>query len=187
MDAFTHLSVLISIVLGLGITNLLMGFARIVQMRGRVKVYWPVILWGLSLLLIHVQTWWSMFGLRNVETWTFVAFSLTLMQPILLFFLSALVMPDFDRDEALDLKANYFSQVRWFFGIIVALLLVSLLRSFATHGRLPATPDLVFHIGFIAGALPAVFITDERFHRVAALVAATAIFAYVAALFTVLR
>jgi hypothetical protein len=187
MDAFTHLSVLISIVLGLGITNLLMGFARIVQMRGRVKVYWPVIVWGLALLVIHVQTWWSMFGLRNVETWTFVVFSLTLMQPILLFFLSALVMPDFDRDEALDLKVNYFAQVRWFFGIIIALLLISLLRSYATHGRLPEAPDLAFHIGFIAGSLPAALITNERFHQLAALVAATAIFAYVASLFTVLR
>lgn len=44
MDAFAHLSVLISIVLGLGITNLLMGLARIVQMLGRVTVYWPTIL-----------------------------------------------------------------------------------------------------------------------------------------------
>jgi hypothetical protein len=187
MDAFTHLSVLISIVLGLGITNLLMGFARIVQMRGRVKVYWPTIVWGLVLLVIHVQTWWSMFWLRNIETWTFVAFNLTLMQPILLFFLSALVMPDFDRDETIDLRANYFSQVRWFFGIIVALLVVSLLRTYVIAGQLPAPADLAFHIAFIVGALPAALIKHERFHQVAALVAAAAIFAYVAALFTVLR
>lgn len=187
MDAFAHLSVLISIVLGLGITNLLMGFARIVQMRGRVKVYWPVVVWGLVLLLIHVQTWWSMFGLRNVETWTFVAFSLTLMQPILLFFLSALLMPDFDRDEVLDLKANYFAQVQWFFGMIVALVALSLLRSYSMDGRLPNAPDLAFHVAFIVGALPAMFVKYERFHQVAALVAAAAIFAYVAALFTVLR
>jgi hypothetical protein len=187
MDAFAHLSVLISIVLGLGITNLLIGLARIVQMRGRVKVYWPTIVWALVLLLLHVQTWWSMFGLRNVETWTFVAFSLTLMQPILLFFLSALVMPDFDRDEALDLHANYFAQVRWFFGIIVALLLVSLLRTYATSGRLPATPDLAFHLAFIAGVIPGVVVTNEIFHKISALVAAGSIFAYVALLFTVLR
>ena len=69
-----------------------------------------------------------MFGLRRVHTWTFVAFSLTLMQPILLFFLSALVLPDFDRDEALDLRANYFAQMRWFFGMMLALLLASLAR-----------------------------------------------------------
>ena len=187
MDAFAHLSVLISIVLGLGITHLLTGFARIVQMRGRVKVYWPTIVWGLVLLVIHVQTWWSMFWLRNIETWTFVAFSLTLMQPILLFFLSALVMPDFDHEEALDLRANYFSQVRWFFGIIVALLIVSLLRTYAMVGRLPAPPDLAFHGAFLVGSVLAALITNERFHRFAALVAAAAILAYVASLFAVLQ
>jgi hypothetical protein len=187
MDAFAHLSVLISIVLGLGITNLLMGLARIVQMRGRVKVFWPTIVWALVLLLIHVQTWWTMFGLRNIETWTFVAFSLVLAQPIFLFFLSALVMPDFDRDEALDLKANYFAQVRWFFGIIVALLIVSFLRPVALEGVMPTPADLAFHIGFLAGALPAAIFTNERYHHVAALVAAAAVFAYVASLFTVLR
>jgi hypothetical protein len=187
VDAFAHLSVLISIVLGLGITNLLMGLARVVQMRGRVKVYWPTILWALTLLVIHVQTWWSMFGLRNVETWTFVAFSLTLMQPILLFFLSALVLPDFDRDEAFNLRANYFAQVHWFFGIILALLVLSLARTMAIEGRLPAGPDLTFHLAFIAGVIPAAVIRNEFYHKVSALVAAGSIFAYVALLFTVLR
>lgn len=187
MDAFTHLSVLISIVLGLGITNLLMGFARIVQMRGTVKVHSPTVLWALVLLVLHMQTWWSMFGLRRVHTWTFLAFSLTLMQPILLFFLSALVLPDFDRDEALDLRANYFAQARWFFGIISALVLTSLARSLVIGGGLPSAMDLAFHIAFIAAAIPAALITNERFHMAAAVVAAGAILAYVALLFAVLR
>ena len=187
MDAFTHLSVLISIVLGLGITNVLMGLARIVQMRGRVTVYWPTIVWALVLLVIHVQTWWSMFGLRTVEGWTFAAFSLTLMQPIILFFLSALVLPDFDRDEAFDLRANYFAQVQWFFGMILALLVVSLARRFAVSGQFPTDSDFAFHVAFMVGATPALFVRSEVFHKAAALVAAGAIFAYVALLFTVLR
>jgi hypothetical protein len=64
MDSFSYLSVLISIVLGLGAANLLTGLARIVQMRTRVTMYWPTIVWALTLLVIHVQTWWTMFGLR---------------------------------------------------------------------------------------------------------------------------
>lgn len=187
MDDFAHLSVLISIVLGLGITNLLMGLARIVQMRGRVRVFWPALVWALTLLVIHVQTWWSMFGLRNVETWTFVAFSLTLTQPILLFFLSALVLPDFDRDEALDLRVNYFAQTRWFFGILVALILTSLARTYAIDGRLQHEADLMFHLLFFVGSAAGAIFVNETFHKVAALLAAAAIFAYVALLFTTLH
>ena len=187
MDDFAHLSVLISIVLGLGITNLLMGLARIVQMRGRVKVFWPALVWVLTLLVIHVQTWWTMFGLRTVEAWTFLGFAITLMQPILLFFLSALVLPDFDRDEALDLRANYFLHVRWFFGILIALPLVSLARTYVLDGRMPEQTDFLFHLGFIVASTAAAVFANEAFHKAAALLAAAAIFAYVALLFTALR
>lgn len=158
MDSFAHLSVLISIVLGLGITNLLMGLARVVQLRGQVKVYWPVILWALTLLVIHIQTWWSMFGLRFVKTWDFVSFTLTLAQPILLFFLSALLMPDFDRDEARDLRRNYFLHVRWFFGIFMALLIVSIARTYVLAGRLTQETDLVFHAFFFLSSLAAAIV-----------------------------
>src|SRR5262245_56074436 len=168
MEGFAHLSVLISIVLGLGITNLLMGLARVVQLRERVVVYWPTIVWALTLLVIHIQTWWSMFGLRFVKTWDFVSFTLTLAQPILLFFLSALALPDFDRDEALDLRRNYFTHVRWFFGIFIALLLLSLLRTYALTGRLPQEADFVFHLVFITSTVAAATFTNEIFHKVVA-------------------
>jgi hypothetical protein len=46
---------------------------------------------------------------------------------------------------------------------------------------------LAFHLAFLAGALSAALFTNERFHQLSALVAATAVFAYVALLFTVLR
>ena len=187
MDDFAHLSVLISIVLGLGIANLLMGLARIVQMRGRVKAYWPTIMWALTLLVIHVQTWWTMFGLRHVETWTFLGFAVTLMQPILLFFLSALLLPDFDRDEALDLRANYFAHARWFFSILVAVLFVSMARNYVIEGRLQTEADLTFHLFFVTGSAGGVIFRNETFHKATTLIAAAAMFAYVALLFSTLE
>jgi len=187
VDDFSHLSVLISIVLGLGITNLLTGLARVVQMRGRVKIFWPAIVWVFTLLLIHIQTWWSMFGLRGVETWTFFAFATQLMQPILLFFLSALVLPDFDRDEALDLRANYFAQTRWFFGMFCAVLFVSLLRNYSVSGHLQDEADLAFHLVFFVGCVGGAIFTSESYHKVVALLSAGVYVLYIALLFTTLR
>jgi hypothetical protein len=40
MDPFSYLSVLTSIVLALGITRILTGLGRLLQKRGRVRVYW---------------------------------------------------------------------------------------------------------------------------------------------------
>jgi hypothetical protein len=186
MDDFAHLSVLLSIVLGLGVTNLLTGLARIVQMRTRVKHYWPTYVWVITLLLIHVQTWWAMFGLRTVESWTFFAFLITLMQPVLLFFLSALVLPDFDREELLDLRANHFAQTHWFFGIFMTLAIVSLARNYAVTGHLQSPADLTFHLVFFIGFAAGATFANETFHKVLALVAAGVFFTYVTLLFAAL-
>lgn len=183
MDDFAHLSVLISIVLGLGVTNLLTGVARIVQVRGRVKPYWPTFVWVFTLLLIHVQMWWTMFGLRNVETWTFFAFLATLMQPILLFFLSALVLPDFDNEEMHDLRANHFAQAPWFFGIFVAVVIVSLVRTYAVSGHLQSQADLAFHLVFFIGFAAGALFSNETLHKVLAAGAAGVFLTYVSLLF----
>ena len=45
MDAFSYLSVLLSIILGLAITQLLQGVGRLLQERQRVRIYWPVLVW----------------------------------------------------------------------------------------------------------------------------------------------
>lgn len=187
MDSFSYLSVLISIVLGLGLTNLLMGLARIVQVRARVTMYWPTICWVLTLLIVHVQTWWSMFGLREVRDWNFVSFSLTLMQPILLFFLSALIMPDFDRDDALDLKRNYYTHARWFFGIFIALLTLSVIRTSVVSHHLTEPLDLAFHVFFFTLSAIAVATQNERYHKIAAILALATMGTYIGILFMPLR
>jgi hypothetical protein len=46
MGAFEYLSVLISIVLGLGITQLLLGFSRWLEQRKSFRAYGPAIAWS---------------------------------------------------------------------------------------------------------------------------------------------
>lgn len=187
MDQFSYLSVLLSIVLGLGITNLLTGLARVVQMRARIKVYWPTLMWVVTLLLIHVQMWWAMFGLRRVAEWTFPLYAITLLQPVLLFFLSALIWPDFDRDEALDLKANYYAQARWFFGILLALVLVSLVRYFTFQGNYPEEGDFAFHMLFVVAGVGGIVFTSELYHKIIAPLSVAIYSTYIILLFMALR
>ena len=61
MDEFSYLSVLISVILGLAVTQILKGFRGILLSRTRVRIYWPVIAWAVLLLLVCVQSWWAMF------------------------------------------------------------------------------------------------------------------------------
>lgn len=187
MDEFGYLSVLLSIILGLSVTQLLQGLSGIVQARNRVRIYWPAVGWAILLLVVDAQAWWAMFGLRSHHPWTFLHFSIVLLETILLYLLAALVLPSFSGDEVVDLRANYFGHARWFFGAFVAVLIVSLLKDKILNGAFPGGINLAFHFIFIVWSALAAFIRNDRFHRISICLTALLFTAYIALLFAELR
>jgi hypothetical protein len=166
VDEFGYLSVLISIILGLGITQLLTGLGRLINSRARVRWYWPTVAWAGFLLIIHIQTWWAMFGLRNHQGWSFLAFLVVLLQPILLYLLSALVFPDMTGQAAeVDLRANYYAHARWFFGLAMTVVVVSLLKDIVLNGSLPERLNTAIQLLFFVLGAGAVITQREWYHK----------------------
>lgn len=186
LDAFSYLAVLISIVLGLGITQLLGGLGRWVENRRSFKLFMPAIVWTGILLLVHVQTWWSMFGLRLIPQWTFVRFAVVLLQPITLYLMAILVLPGQNAPTA-DLKVNYFGQRQWFFGLLAFVLLVSVSKDLIVGGSLPSGRNLGFHAAFLVSALVGLSTEREGYHKVLSILSALAMVAYIGILFAQLR
>ncbi len=181
MQPFDYLSVLISIVLGLGITQILQGFAAWLGQRDRFRAYSPAVLWAITLLVAHIQTWWSMFGMRHADEWTFLQFSAVLMQPAVLYMLSTLVLSGAPGEA--DMRANFLHHRRWFFGFFLALLVVSLLKDVIRMGHLPAADNLAFHaVLFLIGGVGLASARDA-IQRAVAVAALLAVVAYVALLF----
>lgn len=167
MEAFEYLSVLISIVLGLGITHLLMGFGRWVEARSEFQPFGPSLAWAGFLLLVHLQTWWTMFGYTHHQDWTFLEFVVVLLQPVVLFLLTLMVFPSSDASRK-DLKENFFHQRPWFFGLFVALLGVSIAKDLVMTGRLPEPMNLAFHGAFLIAAVLGLGLKREKGHRLLA-------------------
>ena len=71
MDAFEYISVLTSIILGLGMAQLLLGVSRIIQDPEHVKPYWVHLSWVLTMFIYSVFWWWWEFNLNQIEVWTF--------------------------------------------------------------------------------------------------------------------
>jgi hypothetical protein len=182
VDEFNYLAVLISIILGLGMTQLLSGFGRWIEQRSSFRAYGPAIAWAAILLVTHIQTWWTMFSLRDHAGWNFLQFCVVLLQPITLFLLSALVLPGANAPE-LDLRSNYFAQRRWFFGLLLALLTISVLKDLAMNGELPDPANLAFHGLLFATALIAIITERESYHRFLAYSSVAMIAVYISALF----
>ena len=187
MDEFGYLSVIISVILGLSITQLLQGIGQIINARDRVRIYWPALGWAMLLLLIDVQAWWAMFGYRYRHNWTFVQFTVVLLEAIMLYLLAAIALPAIPNEGEVDLRSNYFRHAGWFFGSLVVLLLDSLLKSVVVSGGLPGKPDLGFHLFWIIAALIAAFVRNDRYHKAFVCFSSALFIAYIALLFSSLR
>ena len=182
MSAFDYLSVLISLVLGLGITQLLSGFARWLELRARFRVYPPAIVWAAFLFLVHVQTWWAMFGLRGWSEWNFLQFSLVLLQPTILFLLASLAFPGSAAADQ-DPRVNFHTHRTWFFGLLLGLLAISLVKDYVRSGALPGPANLAFHGGLAAVALAALLARRDLHQLIIALAGLAVMVAYIVLLF----
>lgn len=189
-DEFEYLAVLLSIVLGLGVAQLLTGAGRLIHARQRVEPYWPTFVWVALLLLIHVQTWWAMFELRGHQPWSFEKFLVVLMSPVSLYLMTAIILPDPSEHPPggrLDLRAHFYAQTRWFFGATAAAILASLARPMVLDGRLEPGLDLGFQLLFLALAIVGALTRNRRFHESLAAVSVVLFTTYVVVLFVRLR
>lgn len=180
MDEFNYLFVLVSIVLGLGITQLLTGLSQLLQNPGKSSVYFPSFIWFFILLVVHVQTWWTLFGLRSIENWNFVQFFVVLLQPIGLYLLSTLALP---LQSNGSIEEYYFRNRKWFFTILAACLLFSLMRDLVLYGELPERRNLAFHVVLFTASVGGICISARRYHLVLSAVAAIGISVYIYGLF----
>jgi hypothetical protein len=187
MDEFSYLSVLLSIILGLAVTQILVGFRGLLQSRGKVRLYWPAIAWSFLLLVIFAQSWWAMFGLRAHHQWTFAGFAVVLLHMICLYMLAALVLPDFPPDAPVDLRASYMANHRWFGAIAALSAIVSLTKDLVLTGALPERMNVAFHAVFISAAIVAAVTRREVVHKAFVVTIAVLFAVYIALLFTRLQ
>jgi FtsH-binding integral membrane protein len=183
MDAFNYLTVLLSIIMGLAMTQILKGFRGILLSRSRIRLYWPSLVWALLMLTICVEIWWSQYGMRERVDWTLPAFYAVLLQFLIAYMLAAIVLPDFFGPDEIDLHEHYSAHVKWFFGLMVALLLSSVLKEYVLNGHFPDTSNLVFHVVFIATSAVAMFVRNDTFHKIASIVAVVLFAMYTMLLF----
>lgn len=183
MDAFSYLSVLLSIILGLAIAQVLQGYRAILLARGRVRLSATVLIWSGLLLLFASQAWWASFGLREREHWDFLSFAVILLQMILLYMLTAVIFPDVAPSGTVDLVEHFDKHRRAFFGFLIAMLISSVCKDLVFDHHLPATTNLAFHMVGIGTSVIGIVSKSARVQLALALVAVAGFLGYIAALF----
>lgn len=183
MDAFSYLSVLLSIILGLAIAQVLQGYRAILLARGRVRLSAPVLIWSGLLLFFAAQAWWASFGLRDHEQWDFLSFTVILLQMILLYMLTAVVFPDVAPSGTVDLVEHFDKHRQAFYGFLIAMLVASVSKDAVIDHRLPATTNLAFHMVGAAIAAVGIVWRSARVQLALAVGAAAGFLIYIIELF----
>ena len=114
---YTHVRVVLGMVVGLGLTHLLRHFARIIDRPVRERTYWVHLLWAVSMFLYLLHFWWWEFRLVHTLNWTFLLFLFVALYALLLYLLCAIIFPD-SLDGYRDYEEYFYSRRRWFFGLL---------------------------------------------------------------------
>jgi len=115
MNLFEFLMILLSLIVGLGLAEILSGVARSLKAKDTRGFSWAHSATTLTVFVGLLQTFWESWGLAAIDTWSFPAMLLMLGSPICLFLIAHLMFPE--RESSVNLDDYYFDRA----GLIWAL------------------------------------------------------------------
>ena len=164
MSEFEYASVVVSIVLALGIADILRFLADTLREPGGRRLYWVHLLWILLLLELHMEFWWRMWAFKGLLT-VGPELAVVIIGPALLFMASRIMLPG-ERDTT-DMAEFYYGHKNAFFALMVTTSLWSMLT---TPWRVPTDQQATLYASLLlTGVVVAVFAAcmvtaNRRFH-----------------------
>lgn len=148
IEIFTHVRILIAMIISISVARILSGVAKFLQHPKRNKLSTLHLLWVLALLLELILFWW--WGVRlgvDIE-WTFSTYMLHITYGVVMYLMSALLFPD-DILEY-DGYQDFFLQRRyWFFALLVSTWIIDIAKTVAVGGYL--SPAFLAHASITIG------------------------------------
>ncbi|HEY3405642.1 MAG TPA: hypothetical protein VGK59_19800 [Ohtaekwangia sp.] len=134
MSPFEYVIVLISIILGLGITTILTGLAEWIKHSNRSRLYAPYVIWIVLVFVMHVHEWWVSYGLKSIERWPMSLFMFIVLYPINLYVLAHLLFP-VDYKNGPDSKTFYLTNYRKIFISVCIMVVLSMIENMTLLDR----------------------------------------------------
>ena len=185
MSQLEYLIALISIIVGLGLTDLARSFRDLVRPGRPVEWHWLPLAWAAIVFMLVVQLWWETFGALQKDLFAdAIAFLPYLLIFLVLYLACSFALPDptweaptapawdaASSDDVLDLEVFYFSAShrRSFFGMLMTLLILGQIISLVFPLLLEGSPTssllqrgLNFGINLVVAAVLASLIVTDR-------------------------
>lgn len=109
------------VLLTMGIGNIVIALATIVDKRSPVKTDIIHTSWVILLLLVYLNLFWHVLDILTIEEWAFLEFLYIVAGAIIIFFATQVLLADPSSPDANDLRAYYFGICRQFFFFLALL------------------------------------------------------------------
>jgi len=107
MKPFEFVLVIISVIVGLALTEFAIGLSHMIKNYQSAHFYWPHIVLMLCGLISCLNYWGTVYKLRKVETWTLTYIGLVFLSGLIFFLMAKVYFPD---PEGFDLDyERYFN------------------------------------------------------------------------------
>lgn len=114
MDAFRWSSVVLSIMLGLGMTHLFSSAVGIFRSRGHRQMDWMPLTWAGCVFVWQLQFWWGIIEIPGmIHVWSLGGFLALVVLTILLYLSASLVLPPAGSDPSVPLSVLFARDGRW--------------------------------------------------------------------------
>ena len=160
---FEYLGILIAVILGLSLTHLLRGLAKLIHLRRDAKIYWVHIVWTVNMLIYVLAVWWGMYWWTHLHDWTILEFFFIAGYCTVLFMLASILYPT----ECLpgeDFEHYFYANKSWFFGTQILAFLLDIPETLAKAGAHQREVPLEYFIfiPLILAINVAALVTDKR-------------------------
>jgi len=117
MDQFFHVRIIISMILGLGLTHLIRGSVGFIQHPDHKKIYSVHLLWVFYVFLLLIHFWWWEYHLKTLPQWFFYDYFFIICYILIFYMICAILYPD-DLEGYKGYEDYFYSRKKWFFGLL---------------------------------------------------------------------
>ena len=169
MDIREHSIALVSVIVGLGLTDLLGNLNRLIRARRTIRWDALPIAWAVIAFVLVNNFWWALFlGVTGIEKPSSAGtFLLSLSMPVLLYLICAAALPYGRTAHGLDLREAYLAESRYFFILIVTYVLMTQILVFFSGAGLLWNEATWLRCVFVATCIPLIQTRRIGYHRAA--------------------
>ena len=179
MIAYTHLSMIAFVILGLSMVRLMISFSTLLSKNHNddpdddVFFYWPHTAISIITFFTIILFWWTSYPLRDLNYfpnsgWNLFTFLLYLSAPFLFFMVSEVVVPNPEsyENKELKLKDYYYKHHKVILGLALALQCCLLANLFVFFKGELVSLKVAGRVLMLVLMTPMIFSSNKRLHEI---------------------